>query len=145
MAIVGESMTELQYFWGWTVYLAGAIGCLLSLWFIVGNWHPRLKRPLMLAFAVLFFLPGTVHPDQSFLGPAFLISLYDGLSLGVEAMWRAGRTVATAAGVAAITGILLPVGKAKTAARNKRQKPRTSHAQRQRKEPALRPASNQKS
>ncbi|WP_257294073.1 hypothetical protein [Endozoicomonas sp. YOMI1] len=99
----------------------------------------------MLAFAVLFFLPGTVHPDQSFLGPAFLISLYDGLSLGVEAMWRAGRTVATAAGVAAITGILLPVGKAKTAARNKRQKPRTSHAQRQRKEPALRPASNQKS
>ncbi|WP_422467517.1 hypothetical protein [Endozoicomonas sp. ALC013] len=99
----------------------------------------------MLAFAVLFFLPGTVHPEQSYLGPAFLISLYDGLSLGVDAMWRTGRTVAIAAGVAVIAGLLLPVGKAKKAASDKRQKPNTSHAKHQRKEPALGPDSSQKS
>ncbi|WP_139117304.1 hypothetical protein [Endozoicomonas atrinae] len=131
-------MSELQYFWGWVVYLTGAIGCLLSLWFIVRKWHPRVKRPLMMAFAVLFFLPGTIHPEQSFLGPAFLISLYDGLSQGIEAMWRTGQAVAIIAGVAAITGVLLPVAKA-TVTRDKRQKARTgktSHAQRQRKEPA---------
>lgn len=60
-------MTELQYFWGWAVYLAGAFGCLLSLWFIVGSWHPRLKRPLMLAFAVLFSCPVLFTPSRAIL------------------------------------------------------------------------------
>ena len=55
VAVVGESMTETQYFWGWVVYSAGAIGCLLSLWLVVRKWHARVKRPLMMACAVLFF------------------------------------------------------------------------------------------
>ena len=132
-------MTELQYFWGWAVYLAGAFGCLLSLWFIVRKWHPRLKRPLMMACAVLFFLPGTIQPEQSFFGPALLISLYDGLSLGVDAMWRTGQTVAITAGIAAIVGLLLPIGKVKTGTHDKGRKSQTSkkggNAQRQRREP----------
>ncbi|USE39281.1 hypothetical protein [Endozoicomonas sp. SCSIO W0465] len=92
----------------------------------------------MMAFAVLFFLPGTIHPEQSFLGPAFLISLYDGLSQGVEAMWRSGQAVAITASIAALTGVLLPVARVKTEAPDQKPKPDTgksSHARRERKEP----------
>ncbi|WP_257266959.1 hypothetical protein [Endozoicomonas sp. ONNA2] len=133
-------MTELQYLWGWGVYLTGAMGCLLSLWFIVRKWHPRVKRPLMLVFAVVFFLPGSVNPELSFFstpGPALFISLYDGLSQGAQAMWRTGQSVAIIASIAAIAGLLLPVGKGKTESRDQ-QKPPTStssHPERQRKEP----------
>lgn len=132
-------MTETQYLLGWVVYLAGAIGCLLSLWFIVRKWYPRLKRLVMMIFAVLFFLPGIIYPEQDFLGPAFLISLYDGLSLGVDAMWRSGQSVAITAGVAAIVGLLLPVSKAKAVTSNDKKKSQkrsgNNSSQRQRKEP----------
>ncbi len=132
-------MTETQYLLGWAVYLAGAIGCLLSLWFIIRKWHPRLKRPVMMTFAVLFFLPGTIYPEQGFLGPAFLVSLYDGLSLGVDAMWRSGQAVAITAGVAAIVGLLLPVSKARAKVSDGKKKSqkgkRNDSSQRQRKEP----------
>ncbi|WP_152554063.1 hypothetical protein [Endozoicomonas elysicola] len=130
-------MTETQYLLGWAAYLTGAIGCLLSLWFIIRKWHPRLKRPLMMIFAVLFFLPGTIYPEQDFLGPAFLVSLFDGLSLGVDAMWRSGQAVALTAGVAAMVGLLLPVSKTKASnGKKKTQKTkRNDSSQRQRKEP----------
>ena len=104
-------MTETQYLYGWALYLSGAAGCLLSLWFVVRRWYPRLKRSLLLGFAVLLLLPGAINPGQEFLGPALLISLYDGLSQGVDALWRNGRLVLTAAGIAAIAGLLLPCKK----------------------------------
>ncbi|MFK0571605.1 hypothetical protein [Endozoicomonas sp.] len=132
-------MTETQYLLAWVVYLTGATGCLLSLWFMVRKWYPRLKRLLMMTFAILFFLPGIIYPEQDYLGPAFLISLYDGLSLGVDTMWRSGQAVAITAGVAAIVAFLLPVGKAKAATSDDKKKSqqgkRSNSAQRQRKEP----------
>ncbi len=132
-------MTETQYLLGWTVYLAGAIGGLLSLWFIIRKWHPKLKRAVMMTFAALFFLPGTIYPEQDFLRPAFLVSLFDGLSLGVDAMWRSGQAVAITACIAAIVGLLLPVSKARAKVSDSKKKSqkgkRTDSSQRQRKEP----------
>lgn len=92
-----------------------------------------------MTFAVLFFLPGTIYPEQGFLGPAFLVSLYDGLSLGVDAMWRSGQAVAITACVAAIVGLLLPVNKARAKVSDGKKKSqkgkRNDSSQRQRKEP----------
>ena len=62
-------------------------------------------------FAVLLFLPGVILPGQEFWGPAFLTSLYDGLSNGVDGMWRSGQAVVIAATIAAIVGVFMPVGK----------------------------------
>ena len=106
-------MTDTQYLWGWVIYLAGALGCLLSLWLLIRNWPTRAKRSLMMTTAVLLLMPGTAQPEQTFLAPAFLSSIYDALSLSMEAFWRNGLLVLVAAGIASIVGLLLPTGKTK--------------------------------
>ena len=104
-------MTQTQYFWGWVIYLFGAAGCQLSLWLLIRHCRPRIKRPIMMFFAVLLFLPGIILPGQAFWGPAFLNSIYDGLSDGVDSMWRSGQAVVICATAAFIAGLLMPVGK----------------------------------
>lgn len=116
-------MTDTQYLWGWVIYLAGALGCLLSLWLLIRKWPLRAKRPVMLTTAILLLLPGTVLPGQTFLAPALLVSAYDGLSLGMEAFWRNGLFVLIAAGIAFTAGLLLPVGKTDKRPVRKRQEP----------------------
>ena len=104
-------MTDTQYLLGWAIYLAGALGCLLSLWLLIRNWPTRAKRSIMMTTAILLLLPGTAQPEQTFLAPALLSGIYDALSLGMEAFWRNGQLVLVAAGAGAIVGLLLPVAK----------------------------------
>lgn len=106
-------MTETQYLWAWAAYLAGATGCLTSLWFMIRRWPTRLRRLIMVTIAMLLYLPGLVKPDADYLGPAFLISLFDGLTHGVEAMWRCGKAVALVTPVAALVALFLPVKRSK--------------------------------
>ena len=105
-------MTDTQYLWGWAIYLVGALGCLLSLWLLIRNWPTRAKRSLMMTTAILLLLPGTAQPEQTFLAPALLSSIYDALSQGMEAFWRNGQLALGAAAAGAIVGLLLPVAKA---------------------------------
>lgn len=116
-------MTDTQYLWGWAIYLVGALGCLLSLWLLIRNWPTRAKRSLMMTTAILLLLPGTAQPGQTFLAPALLISIYDVLSLGMEAFWRNGLFVLVAAGVASIVGLLLPTDKTKEQPVRQRREP----------------------
>ncbi|OED49958.1 hypothetical protein ACH42_01535 [Endozoicomonas sp. (ex Bugula neritina AB1)] len=104
-------MTETQYLLGWAIYLLGGTGCLLGLWLIVRQWHPRIKRFVIMLFAVLIYLPGITRPDMDFMAPAFLISLFDGLTYGPEGMVRAGQTLVMIAGSASLIAALLPIGK----------------------------------
>ncbi len=104
-------MTDTQYLWGWVIYLGGALGCLLSLWLLARKWPIRVKRALMMTTAILLLLPGTLQieqTEQTFLVPALLASIYDGLGLGADAFWRNGLFVLVAAGIALATGLLLP-------------------------------------
>ena len=104
-------MTDTQYLLGWVIYLGGALGCLLSLWLLARKWPIRVKRALMMTLAILLFLPGTVQteqPEQTFLAPALLSSIYDALALGADAFWHNGLFVLVAAGIAFVTGLLLP-------------------------------------
>ena len=104
-------MTEMQYFWGWIMYITGALGTLLALWFIIRKWHPRVKRSLMLIVTALLFVPWKIQPDYTFLGPALMVSMYDGLSQGVDTMWRSGWIVVASTIVVGVIGLLLPVKK----------------------------------
>ena len=113
-------MTETQYLVGWAIYLLGGTGCMLGLWLIARHWHPRIKRFVMVLFAVLVYLPGITRVDMVFLAPAFLITLFDGLTYGPEAMIRTGKAIALIAGVASVIALLLPVGK--QASKSKKQK-----------------------
>ena len=116
-------MTDTQYVWGWIIYLAGALGCLLSLWLLIRRWPLRAKRSVMLTTAILLLLPGTVLPEQTYLAPALLVSLYDALSLGMEAFWRNGSFVLIAAGITFTVGLLLPVARADKQPPRERQQP----------------------
>ena len=132
-------MTEAQYFWGWITYLVGATGCLFSLWFIVRRWHPRIHRMLMLISAALVYIPWPVKTGEPFLAPAFLVSLYDGLGLGVDTMWRSGQIALIAAVAACVIGLLLPVRKKpvkKKATTKNISQPKRPNSGKQRKEPA---------
>lgn len=116
-------MTDTQYVWGWIIYLVGALGCLLSLWLLIRKWPLRAKRSVMLTTAILLLLPGTVLPEQSYLAPALLVSLYDALSLGIEAFWRHGSFVLIAAGITFTVGLLLPVARVDKQPPRERQQP----------------------
>ena len=104
-------MTETQYLLGWAAYLLGGTGFLLGLWLITRHWQPRIKRVVMVLFAVLVYLPGITRADMDFLAPAFLITLFDGLTYGPEAMIRTGKAIALIAGIASLIALLLPVSK----------------------------------
>ena len=104
-------MTETQYFLGWAAYLLGGTGCMLGLWLVARHWHPRIKRFVMVLFAVFVYLPDITRTDMDFLAPAFLITLFDGLTYGSEAMIRTGKAIALVAGVGSLIALLLPVSK----------------------------------
>ena len=136
-------MTDTQYLLGWVIYLLGGSGCLLGVWLVVKNWPARIRRFLMAFLAVLIYLPGLTQADMSFMAPAFLISLFDGLTYGPDAMLRAGKVLAVTAGVASLVAVALPVRKKKSAKKKKNEpssaNTKSDHgsqpATRQRKEP----------
>ncbi len=112
-------MTSTQYMIGWAAYLAGATGCMISLWLITKKLPVRLRRVLYMDAAVLLYLPWKTIPDQSYLSPAFLAAIYDGLGQGTEAMQRAGLVVAVALAVTTVITLCIPVKKtAATAQKN---------------------------
>lgn len=106
-------MTETQYLLGWIVYLAGGTGCMIGLWLVVRYWNTRFKRFLMALFAVLVYLPGMTKSDMSFMGPAFLTTLYDALTYDPQAALRNGKVVAAVALAASLMALALPVKKPK--------------------------------
>ena len=103
-------MTETQYMVAWVAYALGGIGCLLGLWLLIRRWPVRLKRFLMVLLSVLFFVPGSVNPETVWLGPAFFVSLFDGLTYGPEAMMRTGVwIVGPVAALASLVALCWPV------------------------------------
>ncbi|MGB0360606.1 MAG: hypothetical protein ACPGEF_04255 [Endozoicomonas sp.] len=129
-------MTEAQYIWGWISYLAGATGCLISLWFIVRTWYPRLRRTIMFVAMALVYTPWYVNPEEGFLAPAFVISLYDGLSLGVPAMWRSGQVAVIAVIIMAVIALFLPIKEVDSIV-SKKPKTNKPDSQKQRTEPSI--------
>ena len=84
-------------------------------------------------------MPGTINPEHSFLGPAFLISFYDGLSQGVDALWRNGQGVVIAIVIATIVGLIMPVSQSKATSDGENEAPQNNkqdkNAKHQRQEP----------
>ena len=113
-------MTSTQYILGWVIYLAGATGCILSLWLIAKSWPTRIKRLLCFSLATLLYLPWWTNPDQHWFAPAFLTSIYDGLGQGPEAMQRAGFVVAAALAASVVIALVLPVKQNETSHNDKK-------------------------
>jgi|GEM_PF-829027 len=79
------------YTLAWLLYLLGAAGCLWVVWFWTRRLQPMVWRHLLrLISATLILTPFTADPEQSYLAPAWIISVLEGIFEGVETMGRAG-------------------------------------------------------
>lgn len=89
-------MDPNHYFYGWMIYLASAFGCFL-VWVRMTRSLSRFFKGLLRGFvAVALFTPWYVDKNQDYLAPAGLVTLYDALTKGAEAAYRAGHVVAVA-------------------------------------------------
>ncbi len=129
-------MTTHQYIIAWAVYLFGALGCLAVWWRMTrpfGQGFPRRFLRLVAAFAIL--TPAISNPGMSFMGPALLVCLFDGLSHGPEAMLRTTPVIfvslLVATLLAALGGLFIKTPKND----NHSEQPQSTN--RPRKEPAL--------
>mgnify|MGYP003132996741 CR=1 FL=1 len=99
-------MTTKAYLWGWFAYLLGSVGVLFVLWYITRPLRGWLRLPLRALAAALLLMPWPVSPNHQEWGPAWVVSLFDGL-----AREDAGRVAAGA--VVGRRGNLAPAAQAR--------------------------------
>ena len=69
-----------DYFWGWVVYVSGAICLLYTAWYLLRNLRFASIRHVFLILSSVFLLtPVPAYIDDHHLAPAFFVSLYEGL------------------------------------------------------------------
>ncbi|WP_422133704.1 MULTISPECIES: hypothetical protein [unclassified Endozoicomonas] len=119
-------MTSSQFILGWTIYLAGAMGCLVSLIMITGRLPARLKWVLRFTAAALLCTPWWITRGSDLLSPALFTMIYDGMTHGFEAMSRTGMIIVFAAGLAALIAFVLPVKKSNTDKKKTERAPKPS-------------------
>ncbi len=83
-------MTTKAYLWGWFAYLLGSVGVLFVLWYITRPLHGWLRLPLRALAAALLLMPWPVSSSHDEWGPAWVVSLFDGLAREDVSLWRAG-------------------------------------------------------
>lgn len=83
-------MTTKAYLWGWFAYLLGSVGVLFVLWYITRPLRGWLRLPLRALAAALLLMPWPVSPSHDEWGPAWVVSLFDGLAQEDVSLWRAG-------------------------------------------------------
>lgn len=74
----------------WLVYGLAALGLIAGLIKLLKAWHPGLRNLLVCACIGGLLIPWQVNAEQPDLAPAFMVSLFDGLSLSPEEAMRAG-------------------------------------------------------
>lgn len=102
-------MTSSQIFWGWGVYLTGALACILALWWITGSVNPRIRRLLRMGTTALLVTPWWHSAEVNILMPALWVMLFDGVSHGFPEMARAGLPLVAATAVSGLIATSLPV------------------------------------
>ena len=90
-------MSENEYFLAWAYYAAGASVFFAVFWFWTRNFLWSEVRQLMrVMLAVILIVPWYTDTTQSYLSPAWLVSVAEALLNGPEAFWRAGRPLVIA-------------------------------------------------
>ena len=69
-----------DYFWGWVVYTSGAVCLLFTTWYLLRSLRfSSIKHVFLILASVFLLTPVTAYTDDSYLAPAFFVSLYEGL------------------------------------------------------------------
>lgn len=86
-------MNESEYFNVWLVYFAGTLMLLLVWWRISKRWNHWVKYPCLLALATALLVPFNIESGTLHMGPAWLISLYEGVFVPEAGFARAGAVL----------------------------------------------------
>lgn len=100
-------MTETEYLYAWLYYLGGAFIMVVCLWFLVRKLRSvQVKTTLLVVVAVMLTVPWYSDAQQSYLSPAFIISVYEGFFEGLEAFWRAGTPMLVGMGISLLLCVI---------------------------------------
>lgn len=84
-------LSTSSYLIAWGFYLLGCVGGVSVVWYLTRNIRrEELRNLLLLIVAVLLITPYYADPVQSYLAPALIMCLLEGLFEGPQAMWRTG-------------------------------------------------------
>lgn len=84
-------MTANEYLWAWVFYVGAALAFYAVFWYwIRRSLWTEARQLLRVLLLVVLAVPWYTDPQQSYLSPAWLISIADLLLDGPNAFWRAG-------------------------------------------------------
>ncbi len=83
-------MTEADYVSGWTVYTVGVALVILVGWRITQGLTLVVRVPLLLLLTAFLLTPFNIESGSAFMGPAWLIMLYEGVFLPEIGFSRVG-------------------------------------------------------
>jgi hypothetical protein len=98
---------SFDYLMSWGVYM-GSVFLLLSFWWYwtrIIRWGVVRDLLRVLVFAVLL-VPVPESPGSTYMAPAFMVSAFDGLSLGMDAAERGAVPIFWSAAIAALLVIV---------------------------------------
>jgi amino acid transporter len=84
-------MSTANYLSVWAIYLLGCAGLAAAVWWATKNWARKdISRLLVVITAVVLVTPYTIDKDLSFLAPAWVMVIMEGISGKGYTAWRAG-------------------------------------------------------
>lgn len=89
--------THEEYLWAWVIYLLGCALCLAVFWVITSKikWA-EVRAVLRICAGVAVVVPWYSDAEGSYLSPAWIVSLLEGVFEGPDAFWRAGTPLIAA-------------------------------------------------
>ncbi len=99
-------MPETDYLNGWIVYVVGVALLLLVGWRITRRVHSVIRVPLLMLLAAFLLTPFNIESGSVYMGPAWLILLYEGVFVPEIGFSRVGPSFGA---VALLSVVIFPL------------------------------------
>jgi hypothetical protein len=97
-----------DYFWGWVVYISGALCLLYVAWYVMKDvGFPTIRHITLILIAVFLLTPVSAYTDDPRLAPAFFVSMYEGIVNNPESGFERGAAPILALMVFSLFGYLV--------------------------------------
>ncbi|GAB2191091.1 hypothetical protein [Sessilibacter sp. MAH2] len=99
-------MSDTDYTNAWLVYIVASLVVTLGAWGLTRRVRPIVQYPLLLLITAFMLTPFNIETGSKFMGPAWLITFYEGVFVPEVGFARAGSMFAT---VLVISLLIYPV------------------------------------
>lgn len=83
-------MSETDYTNAWLVYIVASLVVTLAAWGLTRRMRPIAQYPLLLLITAFMLTPFNIEAGSKFMGPAWLITFYEGVFVPDVGFARAG-------------------------------------------------------